>query len=308
MGPMNEIADLLERAVQMLRQASAPEAGAEAAPSPEGEFIACTPKVLPKRLLRDAAATAVSINPANAPMLGPMAALGGAPVDHPLFIAALTSKYWGAEPRTLGVSFMEQTPADLANRILSHMNAWADGTPGCCIRFALSRSQGDVRVSRGPGGYYSYLGTDVLHIPRNQQTMNLERFTMQTLDAEFFRVVRHETGHTLGFPHEHMRASLVAQIDPQKAIAEFGRTQGWDANTVQQQVLTPLEERSLMGTPPDVTSIMCYQLPGKIMRDGKGFPGGNDINDSDRKFAAKLYPKPGGDAGGDAGGDVDWLV
>jgi len=54
-------------------------------------------------------------------------------------------------------------------------------------------------------GYWSYLGTDILHIPKNRPTMCLENFSMDTLESEYKRVVRHETGHTLGFPHEHMR-------------------------------------------------------------------------------------------------------
>ena len=56
-------------------------------------------------------------------------------------------------------------------------------------------------------GYWSYLGTDVLHIPVDQQTMNLQGFTERTPESEYRRVVRHETGHTMGFPHEHMRRS-----------------------------------------------------------------------------------------------------
>jgi hypothetical protein len=45
-----------------------------------------------------------------------------------------------------------------------------------------------------------------------------------------------------------------------------------------------------MGTPADQTSIMCYQLPGSITRDGSPILGGNDINDSDRSFALRIYP------------------
>ena len=40
----------------------------------------------------------------------------------------------------------------------------------------------------------------------------------------------------------------------------------------------------------DVTSIMCYQLPGSITTDGKPIPGGNDIDPTDGAFAAKFYP------------------
>jgi hypothetical protein len=164
-----------------------------------------------------------------------------------------------------------------------------------------------VRISRGSGGYWSYLGVDITQIPKNRQTMNLERFTVQTPDSEFYRVVRHETGHTLGMPHEHMRAELVAEIDARKATEWFMRTQGWNAQTVQQQVLTPLDERSLMATPADQTSIMCYQLPGSITKSGKPIVGGTDINSTDYEFAAKIYPQPASGGGADDD-DLDWLV
>ena len=125
--------------------------------------------------------------------------------------------------------------------------------------------------------------------------MNLQGFTMSTPESEFKRVVRHETGHSLGFPHEHMRRALVARIDPEKAYEYFRRTQGWDRATVDQQVLTPLDERSLMSTPADQTSIMCYQLPASITRDGRPIVGGTDINQTDYAFAGRIYPKPGHD-------------
>ncbi len=132
-----------------------------------------------------------------------------------------------------------------------------------------------------------------MHIPSNRQTMNLQEFTMNTPESEYKRVVRHETGHTLGFPHEHMRKALVARIDPAKAYKWFLDTYGWDKATGDAQVLTPLNEASLIGTPPDQTSIMCYQLPGAITKDGHPITGGVDINQTDYTFAGKIYPKPG---------------
>jgi hypothetical protein len=104
------------------------------------------------------------------------------------------------------------------------MNAWGQTA---CIAFVGTNGVGQVRISRAADGYWSYLGTDILHIPQNRPTMNLEAFTMSTPETEYKRVVRHETGHTLGFPHEHMRQALVALIDPAKAYPYFLRTQGW---------------------------------------------------------------------------------
>jgi len=192
-----------------------PEDNPDHDPAPEdtpapGELV-CTPKTLPTRLLVKAAETAKHINPANAPVLGPLAAVaGGFQVADPLRVAVVTSKYWGPTPRQLTVSFLETTPADLKARILSHMNAWTK-TSG--ISFVGTSGTGNVRISRGPGGYYSYLGTDILHIPRNRQTMNLQGFTMNSPESEFRRVIRHEAGHTLGFPHEHMRRETPTSGD-----------------------------------------------------------------------------------------------
>ncbi len=139
------------------------------------------------------------------------------------------------------------------------------------------------------------MGTDILLIDRKKPTMNLESFTMNTRDSEFYRVVRHEAGHTLGFPHEHMRAQLINRLNREKVIADYMRTQGWSRQEVINQVLTPLEESSLLGTDwADQTSIMCYQIDGSLTTDGKAIPGGTDINDLDHTFAASIYPKPGG--------------
>jgi hypothetical protein len=122
--------------------------------------------------------------------------------------------------------------------------------------------------------------------------MNLEAFTMNTPESEFHRVVRHETGHTMGFPHEHMRRELVNRIHPDKAIAYFGATQGWSPAEVRQQVLTPIEDSSLRGTAhADPDSIMCYQIPGSITKDGRPIIGGLDIDRQDFAFAALIYPE-----------------
>ena len=253
-------------------------------PEVNDETDGCRIISLPERLQANAAELASSINPVNAPLLQFASGL----IEEPQRLTLLTAKYWGPAPRTLTVSFMESTPNDLATRILGHMNAW---TRTVDIRFALTNNVGDVRISRGPGGYYSYLGTDIKLVPRNRQTMNLQNFTMSTSESEYKRVVRHETGHTLGFPHEHMRKALVNRIDPQKAYDYFRITYGWDKATVDAQVLTPLDSRTIIGTPADQDSIMCYQLPGSITKDGKPIRGGKDINQTDYTFAGRIYPK-----------------
>ena len=254
----------------------------------------CTPRSLPKDKWIEAADRAVTVNPANHPRIERLVrAIPDIQLDR-LRIAVVTAKYWGAAGVKLTVGFLDNPPMDLRKRIVLHMNAWAKTAN---VQFVESKASPHVRIARidhgDQAGYWSYVGTDILSIPAHEPTLNLQGFTMQTLESEFHRVVRHETGHTMGFPHEHMRRELVNKIDRQKAIEFFGATQGWSPAEVEQQVLTPIEEASIRGTAhADPHSIMCYQIPGTLTKDGKPIVGGRDIDQQDFKFAAMVYPRP----------------
>ncbi len=260
--------------------------------------LTCIPKRLDPTLQVAAAERASEINPQNNPALRRIAHFIKGFKPTPEHIALVTSKYWGPTGVDLSVSFLDNRPAALRARIIQHMNAWAlaprPGDIGANVRFRETRSTGEVRVAfeeGAEGGYWSYVGTDIQLIKPDQPTMNLEGFSMQTPESEFRRVVRHEAGHTLGFPHEHMRRELVARIDRAKAIVYFQRTQGWTPADVDAQVLTPLEESSIMGTErADDRSIMCYDLPPEITLDGTRITGGDDIDGDDFAFVGRIYP------------------
>ena len=256
--------------------------------------LVCVPKSLPRSQWVAAARNATDINPINHPPVERLMTAMPGFTPNPEHIAVLTTKYWHTKGVRLTVGFLDHPPPVLRKRILSHMNAWAKTAN---VSFVETSTDPQVRIARmdgNAGGYWSYLGTDILSIDSGSPTLNLEAFSMDTPESEFHRVVRHETGHTMGFPHEHMRRELVDLIDAAKAIAYFNATQGWSEAEVRQQVLTPLEESSLLGTPhADPNSIMCYQIPGTITKNGKPIVGGLDIDQSDYEFAAKVYPKAG---------------
>lgn len=234
----------------------------------------------------EAAVHATSENPVNAPARGAQRALSLAP-QH---IALLTSRYWGPSARRLRVSFMEKIDYSTRLMIMQHCNAWYG--VGAGIRFVYTTGEADVRITREQEGYWSYLGTDVRLVPPSEPTMCLQSFSSATPLSEYRRVVRHEAGHTLGFTHEHLRSDLVRRIDPQLAYRYFARTQGWSPREVDRQVLTPESEADLLATRlADETSVMCYQLPGSITKDGLPIHGGTDINARDADFARRVYPR-----------------
>lgn len=254
----------------------------------------CEPRYLPREDWKRSIDNAFAVNPNNRPP----------DFDEAVVFAERGSRaaldifrYWGVGGVALTVGFIDTPDAALRARILAHMNAWNQTAN---VSFVESNTEPQVRIARfdateapGRAGYWSNVGTDILLIPGDQPTMNLEAFTMNTPDAEFHRVVRHETGHTLGFPHEHMRRALVQRLDREKVIASFMASQGWTREEVIQQVLTSLEDSSIIGTEHvDDTSIMCYQIPAELTLDGIAIPGGLDINASDRAFAAQVYPRP----------------
>lgn len=257
-------------------------------------LIVCTPKILPPELEALARHRSIEINPANADVARTVERLAPGRRGGQRRLALVVGNRWPASKAKLSVQFLDTSSKALRTHILSHMNAWHKTAN---IRFEETQGTGEVRIARykeppDMAGYWSWLGTEILAIPEDEPTMNLEGFTMKTRESEFIRVVRHETGHTLGFDHEHMRSDLVAKIDRKKAIAYFKKTEKWTAEETDAQVLTPLKDKSLMSTTEaDPLSIMCYQIPGDITKDGKPIPGGVDINEKDYAFAAKIYPK-----------------
>jgi hypothetical protein len=260
----------------------------------------CLPRFLPRSEWARAAQNAMDVNPENRP---PDLAEGQLPVGQEgEKLAVDVRRFWGRGGVKLTVGFIDTPDLELRRRIVGHMNAWNQNAN---VTFIESEIDPHVRIARfdasearpGEDGYWSYLGTDILLAEKDQPTMNLEAFTMDTDDAEFFRVVRHEAGHTLGFPHEHMRAAIIERLDRAKVIASFRRSQGWTEQEVIDQILTPLEESwfilpTNIGTPgADETSIMCYQIEGNLTVDGQPVVGGLDINATDHAFAGTVYPK-----------------
>lgn len=249
----------------------------------------CTLKTLPLELQVQAAKTAIEVNPQNAIAKGIVA--------HPLVemaslspqrLAVLTARKWGQGKVDLGVTFMDTQNTTLKNKILAYANKWGKYS-NTIFRESAS---GQVRLSLTGDGYWSYLGTDILSVPNNQPTLNLQAFSLSTPDSEYDRVVCHEFGHTMGFPHEHERSEILNLLDVEKTVRYFLLNDGWDRQTVMQQIFDPIDPSTITATAADVRSIMCYEFPGDCTKSGQPIPGGNIIDTNDISLVGKIYPLP----------------
>ena len=142
------------------------------------EPIVCLPKRLPRSQWVSAAKIATEINPLNHPPINRLMLVNKGFAPTKMSLSVLTTKYWGNKGVKLTVGFMDNPSAALRSRILQHMNAW---NKTANITFVQSNTDPDVRIARVPDdGYWSYLGTDIRSIPKNEPTMNLDSFTMST--------------------------------------------------------------------------------------------------------------------------------
>jgi len=199
----------------------------------------------------------------------------------------------------LGVSFLTNPSSELRARVLRHLNAWSK-TSDVLFEEAKWPHIGLVRIALEPGGleplglepggHWTYMGTDILLLDQEKPTTYLDGLSLSTPEPEFARVVRHLAGHLLGFGDEHLPQAVIDRIDRPQAYAHLAATRGWTPPVVDALLFTPLEQHSRLAPPPEHASIMSYQLPGHLMRDGQAYLGGADILPSDYQFAGRVYP------------------
>ncbi|KAJ8073585.1 hypothetical protein PM082_011863 [Marasmius tenuissimus] len=159
----------------------------------------------------------------------------------------------------------------------------------------------EVRISfsgKGRSGCWSYDGTLALQeTDQRKATMMLEGIAPGDAQA-LRRATLHETGHILGFAHEHCRSGLINRIDGPSARKYYcGPKENWSKATFSKN-FTPLDEHLYtLSAREDKKSIMCYGIYEFILKAGMKDPaitGGNNLSWDDRLFAGHedFYPVP----------------
>ncbi|MEE9446757.1 MAG: M12 family metallopeptidase [Arenicellales bacterium] len=144
----------------------------------------------------------------------------------------------------------------------------------------------EIRVAFDPNdGAWSYVGTDNLHIPSNQTTLNL--------GWQDEGVILHEFGHMIGLSHEHSNPDGGIEWNEAVVLNELaGPPNFWDEQKVRHNVLTKYNFNQIHGTEFDPDSVMLYAFPAEWTTNGIATHENEDLSVQDETFVAseKMYP------------------
>ncbi|MDO8368811.1 MAG: M12 family metallopeptidase [Saprospiraceae bacterium] len=197
-------------------------------------------------------------------------------------------KYW-PNGKVLKVRFLGGTEAERA-KVRKYAVEWSDVAN---IRFLyVEKGPSDLRVSFSPGlGTWSLIGTDASRMPQNKPTINFGWINSRTPESDYRAAILHEFGHVLGLLHEHQHPNGGIPWDKSKLYAYYQRTQGWEPERVDEQVLSRLNSTRTQYTRYDPASIMHYPIPNALTVGDFEVGENNDLSPTDRAFVAKVYPK-----------------
>ncbi|KAF7336381.1 ZnMc domain-containing protein [Mycena venus] len=166
-------------------------------------------------------------------------------------------------------------------------------------------SNGNIRIAFNPsGGSWSYVGTQALSIPMGQATMNLGWIEntgkvdattglATTISANERGSILHEWGHALGMKHEHQSPERAKKLtlDDAAVYAYYGKTQGWDRETIKEQIIDVYDLNEVSNfSALDTKSIMMYFMPPEMNLQRINVPVNNDLSDMDKAYMIINYP------------------
>lgn len=198
----------------------------------------------------------------------------------------LKGNFW-EKGKVLRVGFMGATAQQIAF-VKSALAEW-DTLTNLTFTYPASGPY-ELRWAFKPNdGAWSYVGTDCLNIPQNQPTGNIGwGWDTQGRDG----VARHECGHAIGAMHEHQNGNSGICWNAANVYSDLALPpNSWDKQTVDYNILQPLDPKTVVETKWDSTSIMHYGIPARWRCQGaSAIPSPMYLSAQDKAFWATIYP------------------
>lgn len=248
---------------------------------PEHDRPFCIDRVVSLAFEREARAIAIAENPDNAP--SPEANTSER-------LALVKTKRW-RPGRTLRCRFLAGA-ADTQRKVQQYAAQW---TRYANLHFEFGNDpRAEVRIAFAPGSSWSACGTDCLvqgDYPLYQPTMNLGNIDGNTKEEEFAFAVLHEFGHAIGCIHEHQNPVGGMQWDERAVIHYFsGEPSYWSEAQIRAYVIDKYSESQLNGTAFDPESIMLYDFPRSLTKNGMSTQRHSRLSTTDISFIKRVYP------------------
>lgn len=167
---------------------------------------------------------------------------------------------------------------------------WMDVGIGIRFKEVASRDDSHIRIAFADDGSWSYLGREILTIPKSEPTMNIGWDISADLDTGV-----HEIGHTLGMPHEHQNPNAGIVWDEEAVYTSLAQPPNrWDRQKTYWNIIRKLPATEVIGSVWDPDSIMHYPFEaGLILAPAPynvGLTPAGGLSDKDILWAKKFYP------------------
>jgi hypothetical protein len=166
-------------------------------------------------------------------------------------------------------------------------------TKYCNMRLLQTEQQAksDIRISFENGHSWSFVGTDNLHIPKDQPTMNYGWLEdgMTTQSATLRAAVLHEFGHALSLEHEHQHPEVGIPWDKPKVYEHYAEI-GWTRQMVDHNIFARFDRNLTQFSRYDPESIMHYPVQNELTIGDYEIPWRTELSQTDKHFLAQLYP------------------